>query len=145
MGSNVVCAQTTAAATAGHLENLGRTAGKLEEANADQNAHDRHGKQGVHKGQDEHARQHDQLENATHFPVMMMVLATHVFQHVRRERRNISKFFSEVSGDGSLDIGIVVDSLKNAALEAAAAMHASSKLGKTTMKQKKRSNAQHSV
>jgi hypothetical protein len=76
---------------------------------------------------------------------MMLFLATHVFQHMERERRNMSKFLSEVSGDGSLDIGVVVDSLKNAALETVVATHASSRLGKTTMKQNKCSNAQHSV
>jgi hypothetical protein len=50
MGSNVVRAQTTAAATAGHWGNLVRTADKLEEANAHQNAHDGHGKQRVENG-----------------------------------------------------------------------------------------------
>jgi hypothetical protein len=145
VGSNVVGAQTAAAATAGHWGNLGRTANKLEKANAHQNAHDGHGKQRVHNGQDEHARKHDQLENATCLPVMMLVLATHVCQHMGRKRRNESKFLSEVSGNGSLDIGVVVDSLKNAALEVVVPMHASSKLGKTTVKQEKRSNAQDSV
>jgi phosphoenolpyruvate-protein kinase (PTS system EI component) len=56
-GRNIVRAQATAATAAALQGNLGRTIGKLEEAKAHQNAHDRHGKQGVHKGQDEYAGQ----------------------------------------------------------------------------------------
>jgi len=53
---NIFRAGSTAAASAFSLGNLGRTKGEVNEANANQNAHDWHGKQGIHKCQDEHSR-----------------------------------------------------------------------------------------
>ena len=139
---DVVRAHTAAAASAGLLGHLRRATSKLEETDPHHDAHDRHGQEGVDKGQDNHAREDKQLENAHDLPVLMGILAAHARQDMGRKRRDVTQSFVEFSGYGSLNVGIVIDGLKDTALEAVVATHATSELGKTTVDQKQRSDAQ---
>lgn len=64
---------------------------------------------------------------------------------MRSKRRDKTEVFVEFSSDGSFNLGIVVDGLKDSALEAMLSAHAAAELGEAAVEKKECANTQHSI
>jgi hypothetical protein len=136
---------TTTAARALLLGNRRGAKGEMNEANANENAHDRHCEQGIDKGQDKNSRENEQLESTHHSPVSRKFFAAHASKNVRRKRRYVSEIFIKFIRNGSLDFGVVVDGLENTTFKTVLSSHLPSELREAAVKEKERSNTQDSI